>query len=491
MDIVLSKSTWPIIGWVCQILGWLINGIYFCLEKIGIPNIGIAIILYTIIIYLVLTPLQIKQQKMSKMMSVMQPDLQRIEKKYQNKKDQASQMKKSEETMAVYQKYGVSPTGSCSTLLIQMPILLALYQVIYHIPGYIGSVRNVFQGLTTQMMGVSGYSDILTQFITDNRVTMYSKVSETLTENNLLDMFYVLKPSQWTKLADISEFSGIADTITKTAAESKHINMFLGFNITQSPMDVIREGMANGSALLIVGAILVPVLAWFTQWLNYKLMPQAPSSNNGNKTANSMENSMKTMNTVMPVFSAFMCLSFSIGIGIYWIAGALVRSVQQVVINRHMSSIDMDEVIRKNQEKAAKKREKAGLPSQKITQAAGCNRDAEQDSDNHHTVAPTEPVAEPYRSEAAKHRRCDHCEAYLRKIDQVAQHTKAFFPSLQSHSPFMNAIATLYKMQRAPSARYITYYKQLTQKVKYFCSEKLNIFCGFVSYHTFCTNYSY
>ena len=79
---------------------------------------------------------------------------------------------------------------------------------------------------------------------------------------------------------------------------------------------------------------------------------------------------MKTMNTVMPVFSAFMCLSFSIGIGIYWIAGALVRSVQQVVINRHMSSIDMDEVIRKNQEKAAKKREKAGLPPQKITQAA-------------------------------------------------------------------------------------------------------------------------
>lgn len=134
-------------------------------------------------------------------------------------------------------------------------------------------------------------------------------------------------------------------------------------------MDVIREGMANGSALLIAGAILVPILAWFTQWLNYKLMPQAPSSNNGNKTANSMENSMKTMNTVMPVFSAFMCLSFSIGIGIYWIAGALVRSVQQVIINRHMSSIDMDEVIRKTR-KSCKEERKAGLPPQKITQAA-------------------------------------------------------------------------------------------------------------------------
>ena len=370
----LTQSNWFLVGPVAKVLGVVMNGIYEFLDMFGIASIGLAIILFTIIIKALMLPLSIKQQKFTKLNSIMAPELQQVQKKYANLDKSSPKynemlLKQNEEMKEVYAKYGTSPTGGCVQMLIQMPILLALYQVIYHIPGYIGSVRNVFQGLTTQMMGVSGYSDILTQFITDNRVTMYSKVSETLTENNLLDMFYVLKPSQWTKLADISEFSGIADTITKTAAESKHINMFLGFNITQSPMDVIREGMANGSALLIAGAILVPVLAWFTQWLNYKLMPQAPSSNNGNKTANSMENSMKTMNTVMPVFSAFMCLSFSIGIGIYWIAGALVRSVQQIVINRHMSSIDMDEVIRKNQEKAAKKREKAGLPPQKITQA--------------------------------------------------------------------------------------------------------------------------
>ena len=371
----LTQSNWFLVGPVAKVLGVVMNGIYEFLDMFGIASIGLAIILFTIIIKALMLPLSIKQQKFTKLNSIMAPELQQVQKKYANLDKSSPKynemlLKQNEEMKEVYAKYGTSPTGGCVQMLIQMPILLALYQVIYHIPGYIGSVRNVFQGLTTQMMGVSGYSDILTQFITDNRVTMYSKVSETLTENNLLDMFYVLKPSQWTKLADISEFSGIADTITKTAAESKHINMFLGFNITQSPMDVIREGMANGSALLIAGAILVPILAWFTQWLNYKLMPQAPSSNNGNKTANSMENSMKTMNTVMPVFSAFMCLSFSIGIGIYWIAGALVRSVQQVIINRHMSSIDMDEVIRKNQEKAAKKREKAGLPPQKITQAA-------------------------------------------------------------------------------------------------------------------------
>ena len=371
----LTQSNWFLVGPVAKVLGVVMNGIYEFLDMFGIASIGLAIILFTIIIKALMLPLSIKQQKFTKLNSIMAPELQQVQKKYANLDKSSPKynemlLKQNEEMKEVYAKYGTSPTGGCVQMLIQMPILLALYQVIYHIPGYIGSVRNVFQGLTTQMMGVSGYSGILTQFITDNRVTMYSKVSETLTENNLLDMFYVLKPSQWEKLADISQFSGIADTITKTAADSKHINMFLGFNITQSPMDVIREGMANGSALLIAGAILVPVLAWFTQWLNYKLMPQAPSSNNGNKTANSMENSMKTMNTVMPVFSAFMCLSFSIGIGIYWIAGALVRSVQQVIINRHMSSIDMDEVIHKNQEKAAKKREKAGLPPQKITQAA-------------------------------------------------------------------------------------------------------------------------
>lgn len=87
------------------------------------------------------------------------------------------------------------PTGSCSTLLIQMPILLALYQVIYHIRD-ISEVSAMYSRTDNTDDGcIVGYSDILTQFITDNRVTMYSKVSETLTENNLLDMFYVLKPS--------------------------------------------------------------------------------------------------------------------------------------------------------------------------------------------------------------------------------------------------------------------------------------------------------
>ena len=110
MEILLSVSTTPVIGWIAQLLGWIMNGIYIVLDAIGIPNIGLAIILYTIIVYMLMTPLQIKQQKMSKMMSVVQPELQKIQKKYQGKVDQTSRMKLNEETMALYQKYGVSPT---------------------------------------------------------------------------------------------------------------------------------------------------------------------------------------------------------------------------------------------------------------------------------------------------------------------------------------------------------------------------------------------
>lgn len=371
LDILLSKSTWFIIKWVCEVLGFIINGIYIVLDNIGIANIGLAIIIFTIVVNVLLTPLQIKTQKFSKMTSVMQPELQKIQQKYKNKKDQASQMKMQEETMAIYQKYGVSPTGSCLPMLIQMPIMLSLYQVIYHIPGYIGGVKNVFSGAVEAITNISGHSEALTQFIADNSVRLFSSVESPLSTNNITDILYILKPSQWEKLADMKIFSGITDVLNRTSLQSENINMFLGINITESPLDVIRASWASHSWLLLIGALMVPILAWFTQWISYKLMPQQPTT--GNDAPNSMANSMKTMNTIMPVMSAFFCMTFSIGIGIYWIAGAVCRCVQQLLINKQMNKLDVDQMIVMNQEKMNKKREKMGLPPQKITQQATKN----------------------------------------------------------------------------------------------------------------------
>ena len=105
---------------------------------------------------------------------------------------------------------------------------------------------------------------------------------------------------------------------------------------------------------------MIPVLAAFTQWINAKLMPQPASHGPADKddpTAQ-MQQSMKTMNVMMPLMSAVFCFSFPAGMGLYWIIGAVVRSVQQIIINRHIDKSDIEGQIQKNIEKYNEKKAK-------------------------------------------------------------------------------------------------------------------------------------
>ena len=368
----MTKVSMPIIGWVSEILGWMINVIYSGLELIGITNIGLSIILFTLVVYLLMTPLQIKQQKFSKLNAVMQPEIQKIQKKYNGKKDQDSMMKQNEEISAVYQKYGVSPTGSCVQLLVQMPVLLALYQVIYHIPGYISGVRNVFTGLTAKIMSVDGFGTIISNFLTNNKITMTGITANTeFTKETTIDFLYKLSPSQMEKFASISDFSGFTDLFDKVAQQTSHMNTFLNLNISDTPLAIIKSGMAQGGGagyLLVFSAVMIPILAWLTQWMNYKLMPQPQQAANSEPSA--MEASMKSMNTFMPIMSAVFCFTFPVGLGIYWIASAVVRSIQQLLINRHLNKMNIDDLVNENMRKMEAKRAKEGLPPQKITNQA-------------------------------------------------------------------------------------------------------------------------
>lgn len=369
--ILATKNSTPIIGQISVVMGWIMNGIYKFLDGLfGIQNLGLCIIIFSILIYLFMTPLQIKQQKFSKLSSVMQPELMKIQKKYKNKKDQASMQKMQEETSAVYQKYGVSPTGSCVQLLIQLPILWSLWHVIQNIPAYVGSVKSVLDGVASQIIGVSGYTNILQDFITDNKMTRVRLIldGQTATPNSVIDFLYALSPGQWDKLADMSQFAGFSDAINSTAGEISHMQSFLGLNIADMPWNYITAVVAGGSILLAIAALLIPILSWGTQVLNLKLMPQATPQNDDG--ANPMASSMKTMNMVMPLMSAFFCFTFPVGLGIYWISSAVVRSVQQVLINRHLNKMDIEVLINENMKKIEEKRAKAGLPPQKITNQA-------------------------------------------------------------------------------------------------------------------------
>ena len=361
--ILATKSGTPIIGQIAVVMGWIMNAIYKVLEAVGIQNLGLCIIIFSILIYLCMTPLQIKQQKFSKLSAIMQPEIQKIQKKYQGKKDQDSMMKMQEETQAVYQKYGVSATGSCVQLAIQMPILFALYQVIQNIPAYVGSVYNVFNGVCTKILAVDGFTDIINNFITDNKMTRVRQVTDNA--DSIVDFLYALSPSQWKSLQEISQFSGFSDQISKTASEIQKMQTFGVLNIADQPLSYIK----TGSLILIIAALAIPLLSWATQMLNLKLMPQA-ATQNGNNDNNAMASSMKTMNTVMPLMSAFFCFTFPVGLGIYWIASAVVRSIQQLLINRHLNKMNIDDLVNENMKKMEAKRTKEGLPPQKITNQA-------------------------------------------------------------------------------------------------------------------------
>lgn len=371
MEMILAtKSGTPVIGQIATLMGWIMNGIYKALDCVGIQNLGLCIIIFSIIIYLLMTPLQIKQQKFSKLSAIMQPELQKIQDKYKGKNnDQDAMMKMQEETSAVYQKYGVSPTGSCVQLLIQMPVLWALWQVIQNIPAYVGSVKNIFTGVADKIVAVNGYTDLLQNFITENNMTRVRLVleNEKATANSVIDFLYALSPTQWDKLSEMSQFSGFSDAIEKTSAEITKLQTFGVLNIAEQPWNYIKAAMAGGAIILAVAALAIPILSWATQMLNIKLMPQAGSNDDKN---NQMANSMKTMNTVMPLMSAVFCFTFPVGLGIYWISSAVVRSIQQYVINRYMDKMNIDDLVNENMKKMEKKREKAGLPPQKITNQA-------------------------------------------------------------------------------------------------------------------------
>ena len=91
-DILLTQDTGKILGPIAKLLGYIMEGIFFVIDQIGIPNIGLAIILFTIVMYLLMMPLTIKQQKFSKLQAKMNPELQAVQAKYKNKKDNDSMM---------------------------------------------------------------------------------------------------------------------------------------------------------------------------------------------------------------------------------------------------------------------------------------------------------------------------------------------------------------------------------------------------------------
>ena len=349
----LVQSSFPVLSFIidpiAKLMGFIINLIFEGFSAIGVVNLGLCILVFTFVIKMLMLPMSIKQQKFSKMSQLVQPEINKIQKKYEGRQDQASMLKMQEETKAVYEKYGISMSGGCLQMFIQLPILMALYQVIRNMPFYIPSLKEIYTQIAEPLMGISGYESIIT------KIGDAAKATYKLAENPVLDdvIGYIsqFKTDSWNALMEaVPALEGV---ISEASSKIIDMNQFVaGINIADAP----------GFRISIY--LIIPVAAAFFQWLAMKTMNSNTDKNN---PAASMTNSMAI---TMPLMSFILCFSFPAGIGIYWVATSVFQVLQQVVLNKYFDNMDMEAEIAKNMEKASKKKKKPSL-TQKMMEKAG------------------------------------------------------------------------------------------------------------------------
>lgn len=353
MEFLVATKAGSILGPIASLFGLIMDLLFKFTNQFGVFNIGLCIILFTIITKLILFPITIKQQKSSKLMSLMNPEITAIQKKYKGKTDQSSMAKQQVEMQAVYDKYGSSPTAGCLPMVIQLPIILALYRVIYNIPAYVPSVRVFFDNVVEPLKTQPDYINKIAELASSHALAI-DKIDYT-NADKIVDLLYKFTPANWNQLGEL--FPQISNAISVNATKIESMNSFFGINLATSPF----TGFDN-----ITIAWLIPILAGLTQWLSTKLMNTTQTIDKDAPGAQMMNSMMVTM----PLMSVFFCFSFPAAIGIYWVIQAVVQIFQQMAVNSYMKKIDVDAMIQKNVDKMNAKRAKKGLPPAKVTQNA-------------------------------------------------------------------------------------------------------------------------
>ena len=221
--LALTQSTTFLIGPIAKLLGLIMEGIYRLLDMLNYPDIGLCIMIFTVVVYLCMFPLTLKTQKFSKMSQIMNPEIKAIQDKYKDKKDQDSMMQQNDEIRAVYEKYGTSPTGGCLQLIIQMPIVFALYRVIMNIPAYVKPLKDIYESVALTIQG-SSFADKFTDMV-GSSVSKFN-IGDS---NKIIDGLYKFSTSQWKELGSCG-VDAIEKAATSAYNELHPILTFFGIN---------------------------------------------------------------------------------------------------------------------------------------------------------------------------------------------------------------------------------------------------------------------
>ena len=430
---LLSCANFPIIKQVADLLGMIMNLLYKVFDKVGIANIGLCIIFFTLIIKLLMIPMTIKQQKSSKLSSIMNPEIQAIQKKYKGKSDRESMMKMNAETTAVYEKYGTSPAGGCMPMLLQMVILLALYGVINSIPSHVGDVKNIYMKASSDVFeSMDEYNELntLNEIMVENKIenfverdtfnkildVYYSEGKETKKEDiyNLLSDSYArqkakldtsrdawaemgilkdgsleiiesiknVKDEDWQKIKEVCKEENLELVNKYSEMSDENLgSMSNDIDTNYRDMEVQHNKISDIYKFAGIDLSRSPSqeksegIWWALLIPVLAALTQWYSTHLAQKSQpmmedNPMASSFKMMNIMFPIMSAFFCYSLAAGLGLYWVIGAVFQIGQQFFINKYFEKVDVQDIIKANIEKKNKRLERAGMAGNSISQSA-------------------------------------------------------------------------------------------------------------------------
>ena len=306
-----------ILGWIGSFLGWLdsITGNYVW-----------ALFIFAIIVEIILLPFTIKQQQYSIKQAKLRPKEMAIRNKYKGRNDRATQLKVSEEIQAMYQKENYSPFSGCLQLVIQMPVILALYQVVInplqHVLHVSKDAISVMQTYATSAIEEGGLGLTvnsqrgtieLISIIKEKGIEFFSGVVEYANSVGSTKGFAISGQETY------DAFLAIADKMPDFT--------FFGLNLAETP------SFKNPSWLLIVP--VVTFLAYFgSMKLNRKFTYQ-PTTGDAQQDAQT-GCSNKTMDIMMPLMSVWISTVVPAAIGVYWIFKSILGTVKQFIMSKAM-----------------------------------------------------------------------------------------------------------------------------------------------------------
>ncbi len=342
-------------------LGWILDTLYRLVD-----NYGVAIILFTVLIKAVLLPLDIKQKKSIAKTQKIQPLLMEVQKKYANDKDKLSQ-----ETMKIYQKYGINPMGGCLPMLLQFPIIIALYWVVKKPIMYmmgIGEadtwrIAEAFNQWAAANGGLipEGLKNIIPvtyeKAMTHNTFGTYeiSIAQQLFKHPEILQHPYISNWGETVRLIDF-DFFGL------DLSEIPNFGAFLG----------IFMGRTADVTLSMALLWIIPILSGLSSFLASKVAMAQQGGEKKDKYAvvaeadkkeeNSTASTMKTMNLMMPLFSAWFAFTLPAAVGLYWIISNVIQIIQQIVVTKYFVTDISDDVLEgdiANVKKGRKNRKKS------------------------------------------------------------------------------------------------------------------------------------